>query len=85
MVPTVGPTSSPRIELAGTWQTGLTHNAAIGSDWLLIVITTNEQQTMSTPRIVLAMTYGGQSMTRIRVEQVTSSVKGAPIAKVLPK
>lgn len=65
-----------QVDLVGSWQTGLTHTNGSGSNRLLVFIASNEEQSSSGPSLT-AVTYGGQSLTPILSDDVTSSSKNA--------
>lgn len=59
-------------DLVGTWQTGTTHTAAAGTNRVLVFNASNEQGSATGPSLV-SVSYGGQALTPVLTEEVTSS------------
>lgn len=60
------------VGLAGSWQTGVAHTATAGGNRILVFTASNEESAASTPTLS-SVTYGGQALTKVVSEQVTSS------------
>jgi len=60
------------VGLADSWQTGLSHPVASGTNRILVLVASNEQQTTTTPSLT-GVTYGGQPLTHVISSEVTST------------
>lgn len=62
------------VALTGSWQAGLTHVPASGSDRMMVFAASNEQASTSGPTLT-SVSYGGQALTKVRADSVVSSGK----------
>ncbi|MCP3975658.1 MAG: signal peptidase I [bacterium] len=67
-----------KVDLAGSWMTGLSHPASAGSNRLLVFAASNEESGGSTPTLT-SVSYGGQALTYVASEQLNSGSKTALI------
>ncbi len=65
-----------KVDLVGSWATGLSHPAAAGSNRLLVFAAGNEESGTSTPTLT-SVSYGGQALTHVASESLNSGSKTA--------